>query len=125
MARRKIRKHDSVLIVKSKINNWIEKHDNEIIKNMLDKTGYDSIEQLREDEYHGRFGLDCGWVWLCTKNEEQYHEWFLDNNKYPDYVSGIDYPYNSQSTTLKEIQCRYILKEMDLEDKYFPYVRLD
>ena len=125
MPRTKNRKHESVTAVAQKINKWIEEHKDEILKNMLDTVGYEDTDKLWNDEYHGRFGLDCGWVWFYTKNDEQYHEWFLDNNRYTDYVSRINYPYNTQSTTLKEIQAKYILKNMGLENDYGIYVRLD
>lgn len=125
MPRRKVRKYDSVAQVENKINEWIELHKDEILNDMLNKAGYPDTDKLWDDEYNGRFGLDCGWVWLYAKNDEQFHEWFLDNNRYQDFVSRIRFPYSTQSTTLKEIQAKYILKNMGLENDYGIYVRLD
>lgn len=125
MPRPKIRKHETVKQVQAKFNEYFVNNEEEVIKDLLAKMGYDSTDALWDDEYHGRLGFDCGWTWLYTKNNEQEHEWFLDNNRIPAYVSGLNFPYNTQSTTVKEIQLEKALKDLDLTNQYGVYSRLD
>lgn len=126
MARTKVRHYETVDEVRRKINNYFYLHENEVMKDLLEKTGFNSKEELIDAECHQmRFGLDCGWVWAGTKNSEQRHEWELDNGKYGAKVNRIDYPYNSQSTTCKEIQLDKALEDLRLTDQYYAYVRLD
>lgn len=122
---RKIRNYDSVDVVRAKINNYFENYHDEVIQDLLDNTGFTNMDELSNYEYHMGFGLDCGWVWVCTLNSAQEREWRLDNGKYDTHVTMIKYPYNSQSTTCKEIQLNKALKDLHMTDQYMPYVRLD
>lgn len=125
MARRKVRNYESVEVVRNRINDYFENHHGEVIDEMLKQLKFDSLDSLWDSEYRGYFGFDCGWVWVCTLNSEQDREWRLDNGKYDAYVTRIKYPYNSQSTTCKEIQLNKALKDLGMDHQYMAYVRLD
>lgn len=125
MAKRKVRNYESVDVVRNRINNYFETHHDEVIQHMVKETGFDSFDDLWDAEYHMAFGLDCGWVWVYSMNKEQRHEWALDNGKYDAYVTMIKYPYNTQSTTCKEIQLNKALKDLNMDGQYMAYVRLD
>lgn len=124
MARRKTRIYVSTEQLKDIVDNYFITHRNEVIEAMLKEYGFSCIEELRYAEYQMRFGLDCGWVWLKTSNKEQEHEWVLDNGKYDAYVRWISYPYNTQSTTLKQFMLNKAIKDLGFED-YYAYTRLD
>lgn len=126
MARTKVRHYETVEDVRRKINNYFYLHENEVMKDLLEKTGFNSKEELLDAECHQmRFGFDCGWVWVYSRNKDQRHEWALDNGKYDAYVTMIKYPYNTQSTTCKEIQLNKALEDLGLTNQYMAYVRLD
>lgn len=126
MARRKVRKYETVEDVRRNLNNYFYLHNNEVIQDLLEKTGFNTVTELQYAECHTmRFGFDCGWVWAGTKNSAQRHEWELDNGEYSAKVNRINYPYNSQSTTCKRIQLNKALEDLGLTDQYYAYVRLD
>lgn len=125
MARTKVRHYETVEDVRRKINNYFYLHENEVIENLLYETGFKTVDDLWNAEYNMGFGFDCGWVWVITTNKEQNHEWVLDNGRYDAYVTMIKYPYNTQSTTCKEIQLNKALKDLNMDSQYMAYVRLD
>ena len=135
MARTKIRNYWSVDEVKDFINEYFKEYHDEVIdylikevNKMLDKN-FKTIDELNEFDihgsYYGGFGLDCSWVRVKTFNKDQYREWVLDNGKYNAEVWGIRCPYNTQSTTCKEIQIKKALNDLGLNDQYYASVRLD
>lgn len=125
MARTKIRKYPSTMVIRDKLNNYFVENRERVLKALLEYTGYTSTESLREAEFNGRFGLDCGWVYVRCRNSNQYHEWELDNGKYDAYVNRIRCSYDTQSTTLKEFQTNLALMDLGLEYDYYTYTRLD
>ena len=126
MARKKIRNYKSIEQVRDIFNDYFYTHESEVIDHMLKEVNMSSLDEVWEYcNKHCGFGFDCGWVWLGAENNEQSREWRLDNGDYRDHVSGFDYPYNSQSTTLKEIQLRKALKDLGLENDYYIITRLD
>ena len=130
MARRKIRNYPSTNFIRDSINKYFEQNKEDVINELLSKTGFDTVDELYYHEYHdnnglGLSGLDLGWVWVKTYNAEQNREWILDNGKYDNMVRGINCPYDSQSTTIKKFQIDKALKDMKLNDNYYSYVRLD
>lgn len=135
MARRKVRKYVSKDYIETVFENYFNTHRDEVIQYMIDQVNlmytdknFKTLEELHDFDihgsYYGGFGLDCGWVWLKPKNKEQAHEWFLDNDRIPDYASP-SLPYNTQSTTLKRMQLRRALEGLGLQDEYSLYERLD
>lgn len=95
-----------------------------VLRDLLEKTGCSSMEQLREDEFNMRWGLDCGFVTLAPTNPNMQHEWELDNGKY-GYKVWLTYPYPSQSVTLKQIQARFMLDDLGITKDFYVDVRLD
>ena len=71
-----------------------------------------------------KFGFDCGWTIIYPKNREMEREWKLDNGMY-DYQIFAHPSYYPQSTTVQEIQVRKALKDLNLEDEFGCYVKLD
>lgn len=122
--RRKIRKYITMDYAKMQIQAYIDSHADEIIQHLLDETGFDSIEKLREFEYHSGFGFDCGFVTLEPRRSEMLHEWELDNGKYFTSL-WFRFPYECQSVTCKEIQLEKVVKDMNIDDMYYIRTRLD
>jgi len=122
MGRRSNRKFETQEYYRALIKDYIKSHKQYIINNMMQKTGYDDMDKLQDDEYHMRFGLDCGWIVLIPKNTEMYKEW----KKYEDY-EGMICPtaYNTQSITLQEPQVKLILEELNIADLFYIRERLD
>lgn len=135
MARRKIRYYLSTEQVARIINNWLEVNKEEVIEHLIKEVNemmgkdFKTLEELKEFDIHGSFvggfGFDCGWVKVRTYNKDQFKEWTLDNGKYNAEVWGIRCPYETQSTTCKEIQIKYALDQMKLNDQYYTSIRLD
>ena len=134
MGRRKVRYYPTVKDVEAAANSYFGAFRDDVINYMITETNkmmgknFKTLEELAIFDIAGGpmggFGLDCGWVWLEPKNKEQRHEWFLDNDRIPDYASP-KYPYDTQSTTLKEMQVEYMLKNSGLGEGYRKYTRLD
>lgn len=125
MSRTKIRNYPTTEEVKELINDYFQKCEGEVIKDLLKKTDFDCIENLQYAEHYSYFGFDCGWVWLATANPIQEQEWIRDNGKYDAKVRGIKYPYNCQSVTIKKIQLEKAIKDLGLTAQYYAEVRLD
>lgn len=125
MARRKIRNYESTNYLREYLNHYFETQSENVIEAMIKEFGFNDLNELREAEYNMRFGLDCGWVWLKTLNKKQEHEWILDNGKYDAFVTCIRYPYDTQSTTLKNFMLNKAIKDLGLENTYYAYIRLD
>ena len=117
MARRKIRNYPTRENVERLMNDYCEKHSNEIIGYMLDVTGYESVDELRDAEFSMRWPLDCGLVYITPKNREQSHEWYLDDDRISSRMF-VDTPYHTQSTTLQMIQAEKILDTLGIRNDY-------
>lgn len=122
---KKIRHYDSTLKLQELLNTYFLARREDVLKDLLEKTGFNTMEELRNAEHNSYWGLDCGFVWMATANPEQHREWVLDNGKYDAKVRGIKYPYNCQSVTLKQIQLRKAIEDLELTGQYYPEVRLD
>ena len=124
MGRRKVRHYPSVEFYEEMLREYFETHRREVIGNLLDTLGYDSLEELQEAECNMKFGLDCGWIHLRPKDKEMSHEWALDNGIYGAYVCARP-SLNCQSTTIKRVQVEKAVKDLGLEDKFYITERLD
>jgi len=125
MGRRKVRHYNSRDFYRELFDDYFNSHNDEVMKEVLEQTGFKSVEELNDAEYHSYFGFDCGWILIRPTNKEQAHEWFLDSNRI-DSVLFVHNPcYNCQSTTIKEIMVRRALKDLGLEDEFSMSVRLD
>ena len=122
---RKIRRYQSTEDLKRMLNNYFYINKNEVLNDLVSNTPFTSFEEVKDAERRSYWGLDCGWVWLATSNPEQEREWRLDNGKYSAKVTCINYSFNCQSVTLKQIQLRKAIKDLGLERQYYPEVRLD
>lgn len=132
MGRKKVRKYFSIKEVEDMINNYFYNKGDEVIKYICENNGvsvFNSLEELHEFDihgsYYGGFGLDCGWCWLSPKRSEQYKEWVLDNGKYDAYARSFNLPYNTQSTTLKRLELEKALEDLNIQEFYSVYTRLD
>jgi hypothetical protein len=121
---KKVRYFKSKQYYENVLNDYFEVHKDRVLQNLLEKTGCSDMEQLRRDEFGMRWGLDCGFVTLAPTNPNMQHEWELDNGKY-SYKLWLDYPYPSQSVTLKDIQARFLLEDLNLTKDFYIDVRLD
>ena len=119
MGRRKIRNYPSKEYYEYEIIEYMKEHREELLHHMLKILGYEDIDSLREDEYKMKFGGDCGFIKLSPKNREMAHEWYLDNDKIPDYLSdNVSCIYSTQSTNIKETIIKKVLEDTEL-DKVF------
>lgn len=128
MARKKVRKYDSIDKVEFLLRTYFITKKQEVIDALLKQYGFESVDDLHEAEYKKFFfGFDCGFVYVETKNKEQLHEWELDNDKWSAkvYEYKLNIPYYSQSTSAKMFQLRYALEQLDLTEQYFASMRLD
>ena len=125
MARTKVRKYPSTGYVREMINRYFNENRDVVLADLLEKTSFADMNELRDAERRSYFGFDCGWVYLETANPEQYREWVLDNGKYDAKVGRLDYPFNCQSVTCKEIQLDKAIKDLGLTGNYYSASRLD
>ena len=111
------RQFDSQEQWKESIEHFVRLHEKDIISYMLEKLGYENLEALSEAERSSpQFLGDCGVVFIIPKNKAMYNEWKkLDN----DHRMGCPVAYKSQSVTIKEIQVKYILEHMGIDDTFF------
>lgn len=121
---KKIRHFKSKNYYEEAFNRYFVMNRQNVLRHLLEKTGCSTLEELHEDEFGMRWGLDCGFVTLAPTNPNMQHEWELDNGKY-DYKIWLRYPYDSQSVTLKDIQARYMLEDLELTKDFYIDVRLD
>ncbi len=124
MAKTKIRKYETVKEVEDLFNRVFIEHRYDIIKHMLNNVDIPDLDSLWEVENVLGFGADCGSCYIITKSDEQYKEWIRDNGKYSAYASHFEWPYNTQSTTLKEIQLEWAIKYLLVQEEYGIYTRL-
>lgn len=125
MGRRKVRNYKGREYYKELFNNYFNTHHNEVMREVLDKLGFDTVENMSKAEYRGYFGFDCGWILVSPKNSEQSHEWFLDNDRISSDLYVSNPYYNTQSTTIKEIMVEKALRDLGLRDEFYVSVRLD
>lgn len=123
MGRKKIRNYPNKDYYKDLFNEYFITHYDDVIEDLLNHTGFDSLDDLRKAEYNLYFGFDCGFTYFIPFNSEMSREWRLDN--YDDLLYGIRESYMSQSITLKEYQCRKALADLGLENEFYVYSRLD
>ena len=121
---KKVRKYPPKGFYEEKFEGYFREHKGEVIGNLLDTLGYDSLEHLKEDEMNMAFGFDCGWTVIYPKNEEMAREWKLDNGRY-DYSIFAHPTYYPQSTTIQKIQVEKAIRDLGLGDTFGCYVRLD
>ncbi len=124
MGRKKIRNYPSVEFYEGMLKEYFDNHSGEVIGNLLDTLGYESVDSLLDAERNMAFGFDCGWIHLHPRNHEMRHEWELDNGKYCAYVY-VRPTVDCQSTTIKKVQAEKAVKDLGLGDKFFVTVRLD
>lgn len=125
MARRKIRNYPSMEYIRNVIDNYFEENKNSVIDYLLNKTGYNTLESLQEDEYHGVFGFDCGLMYIEPLNPEWKREWILDNGKYDARIHPHKMPYNTQSTTLQSIMIHKALFDTCLNEYMYTTTWID
>ena len=132
MARTKARKFMTVEEVENMINNYFYNCGNNVIKYICENNGvevFNSLDELHEFDihgsYYGGFGLDCGWCWLIPNRDEQLKEWTLDNGKYSAHARRFNWPYYTQSTTLKRLELEKALEDLNIGKYYSIEVRLD
>lgn len=124
MGRRKVRHHLPKGYYEDLLKKYFDEHSEEVIADLLDTLGYDTLEALKFAEYNMAFGFDCGWTKLVPKDSEMFHEWELDNGKYCAEI--FCHPtYYPQSTTVQGIQVRKAVRDLGLEDKFYIKTRLD
>lgn len=125
MGRRKVRNYNTRDFYRELFDDYFKTHNEEVMQEVLEQTGFRTVEDLSQAEYHGYFGLDCGWIVLTPKNKEQAHEWFLDDDRISSKMFVHNPWYNCQSTTIQEIMIRKALKDLGLENEFSMSVRLD
>lgn len=125
MGRRKVRHYNGREYYKELLNNYFNAHHNEVMREVLDKLGFDTVENMSKAEYKGYFGFDCGWIRISPKNSEQSHEWFLDNNRISSEMTVHNPFYNTQSTTITEIMVEKALRDLGLRDEFYVSTHLD
>lgn len=125
MGRHKVRNYNTRDFYRKLFDGYFTEHNEEVMKEVLEQTGFKTVEDLSRAEYHGYFGLDCGWIQISPTNREQAHEWYLDSNRIDTYLFIHNPCYNTQSTTIKEIMTRRALKDLGLENEFSMSVRLD
>ena len=105
------------------LKEFVKRNEKKIIAHMMKFMGYDDIELLKQDEYQSKWGLDCGWYLMYPKDREVYKE----QKEADDYFGKIfcTVAYNTQSTTLQEVQIKYILDEMGIADLFYLHCHLD
>lgn len=124
MGRKKVRKYPTKQFYEDMFKEYFDAHGDEVIRDMLDRLGYESMEKLRNDEMHMAFGFDCGWTIIYPKNQEMEREWKLDNGRY-DYSIFAHPTYYPQSTTVQKVQVEKAIRDLGLGDTFGCYVRLD
>ena len=125
MGRIKIRHYPTREFMKSVFDEYFTEHNEEVIKEVLDTFGFNTVEEMREAEYYGYFGLDCGWIYIRPMNKEHAHEWFLDNDRIDSKMFVENPLFNTQSTTIKEVMVKRAIKDLGLETNFGIGVRLD
>ena len=129
MGRKKVRKHASKEVYSQFFSDYLRCHKEEFIDRLLAELEFDDLQSLKEFEfsgYYGGFGLDCGWVNIAPKDSEMEHEWALDNGKYNTHIWDIgNEVYSTQSTTIKEVIVKKLLKDTGTEHLFYWYTKLD
>ena len=111
---RKKREYNNKEYYKEMIEDFINNNRPRIINHMMSELGYDDMEKLQEDEFHMRFGLDCGWYYLVPKKSEMKREWRLDGFEKLRFPTA----YPTQSLTVQEPQITLIAEELHLNDEF-------
>lgn len=124
MGRRKVRNYNGREYYKELLNDYFNKHTEEVMQYVVRELGFNSLAEMRAEEMTGMW-FDCGFVYISPRNEKQAHEWFLDNDRISSNLYVNNPYYNTQSTTLKELMVRYALTELGLADDFYVSTRLD
>lgn len=104
------------------IEDYIKENKAAIINYTLKQMGYDDVDILLEDEYHSKWGNDCGWYLLYPKNREMREEW----KKHEDWEKLMcPLALGVQSTTIQKYQVEYIMNELNLNDIFYCNRHLD
>ena len=123
MARRKIRNYPNKEYYENYFNEYFITHHDDVIADMVERTGFNSLDELHDAEFKMYFGLDCGFTYYIPYDSKMSREWKLDN--YDDKLYGIRESYPTQSITLQEIQFKKALADLGLQDVFYVYSRLD
>lgn len=125
MGRIKIRNYPTREFMQDVFNEYFTEHNNEVIQEVLDTFGFNTVEEMQNAEYRGYFGLDCGWITLTPVNRDHAHEWFLDSGRIDSKMFVRNPLFNTQSTTIKEVMVKRALHDLGLDNTYTVGVRLD
>lgn len=104
------------------IEDYIKENKSAIINYTLKQMGYDDVDKLLDDEYHSKWGFDCGWYLLSPKDKEMENEW---KKKEDWYQMRCPIALNVQSTTIQSHQVKYILENLNLNDIFYCHCHLD
>lgn len=124
MGRRKVRHYKSKEYYERVFDDYFDEKRDDVIRDLMQTLGYTDFEELRNDEYRSKWGLDCGWILIYPKDKTMYHEWELDNGKYNAYIFAHP-SYYPQSTTLQRIQVDKAIKDLGLSDMFYAVTKLD
>lgn len=124
MGRRKVRHYNPREYYKELFDAYFREHADEVIEHAVREMGFDSLKAMRNQELTGMW-FDCGFVYITPRNKEQYHEWYLDNDRISANLFMHNPCYNTQSSTLKEIMVHKALKDLGLENDFYVNTRLD
>lgn len=126
MGRTKVRHYPSREEYEATLKEYLTENKERYKRLILNTLGYEDFDSLWNDEYKGKFGLDCGWVQLHPKNKDMRHEWFLDNDRMPDYIFDVaTVVYNTQSTIIKSIVIQQLVEDLGLENEFSIVRQLD
>ena len=97
-----------------------------IISELLRYAKVETEEELWDKEYHMGFGLDCGIVYIVPYDPETTKVWKKDD-PYRDARLHLRYPYQTQSTTLQEIQATMLVEYLEEKtgEKFGTYTWID
>lgn len=125
MGRIKIRNYPTREFMQEVFDEYFNEHNDEVMQLVLDTFGFNTVEEMQNAEYHGFFGLDCGWITLTPTNRDQAHEWFLDSGRIDSKMFVRNPLFNTQSTSIKQVMIEKAVKDLGLGDRFYVGVRLD
>ena len=71
MGRHKVRNYNTRDFYRKLFDGYFTEHNEEVMKEVLEQTGFKTVEDLSRAEYHGYFGLDCGWIQIIPTPKER------------------------------------------------------
>lgn len=109
---------------KNLISEYCKEHKEELRKKVLRETGYEDMDALWDAEYHGKFGLTCGWVLIIPKNPDMRKEWARTLYNGECFIS-TSAAYNTQIIPIQEIILEETLEGLGIKDMFYMHDRLD